>query len=260
MPFTYKIFIIFHDTLNIQYYNASILKNLIFVNVRKDNKNRYPDLKIINLHEFKEYKPIGKYYAESEVLYNIYKNIYLIENIDYIGFLHHDFDCSKLTDEIIQKSIADNKLISFETHLFKHDYKNRILMDPQKPNTLYGRGRNCYDTIFYDFNTIYNTNYSVSNFIESESEIILCSCFLTKAKIFVELMDFGSLIIESKKLDLYDTNHKYRIQGGLMERYYATWFLLKKIQFITIKIQHNFYESKRQNNIINKIICKFKSL
>lgn len=260
MKNNFTIFIIFHDTINIQYYNESILGNFVFVNVKKDNKNKYPKLNIINLHDFKEFTPLGSYYAESEVIYNVYRNSHLIENVDYIGFLHHDIDCSPLTNDIIQKIITENKLISFETHLFQNAYDSRILMDEKKPNVLYGKGINCFETIFNEFNSFYNTQFSTLSIYQSQREIILCSCFLVQKELFNKLMEFSSTIIESKKLNAFDTKHKYRIQGGFMERYFAVWFLLKSIPFISIELQHNFHETKKQNTLINRIIRKIKSL
>jgi hypothetical protein len=255
----YRIFIIFHDTLNINYYNDSILRNLVFINVRKDNKNKYPDFKILNLHDFKDFVSIGRFYAESEVLYNVSKNRYLIEDVNYIGFLHHDIDCSTLTNELIVEMITNNEFLSFETHQFTTDYNRKILMDSKKPNVLYGKGLNCYDVIFSDFNSFYNTNFCVSAYYNKEQQIMLCSCFLVNKELFLELMKFGCHIIESGKLNMFDTKHKYRIQGGFMERYYATWFLLKNIPFVSFKLQHYFHETEKQNTLTNRIIRKIKS-
>lgn len=260
MAIKYRIYIIFHDKLNVQYYNKSILCNFIFVNVREGNKNRYPELNIINLHELRNFISIGSYYAESEVLYNIYRNTYLIEDVDFVGFLHHDIDCSPLTEEILQNLILNSKMISFETHCFKRDYDQNILMDPLKVNTLTGIGKNCYDEIFHDYNSTYNTLHSLGKFYQLNIEIVLCSCFLIQKDIFLNLMEFSSSIIESKKLNVFDTNHKHRIQGGFMERYYAVWFMLKGIPFISFKLKHNFHETEKQKSLYHKIVRKFKSL
>lgn len=256
----YTVFVIFHDTLNLEYYNESILENFVFVNVRKDNKNVYPNLNVINLHEFKEFKALGSYYAESEVIYNVYKNMYLVDNVDYIGFLHHDIDCNPLTNDQVLNMVKYNELISFETHSFTKDYNRGILMDANKPNMLYGKGVNCYDTIFHDFNSFYNTNFSICDFNKKDNHIILCSCFILKKEIFLKLMEFSSQIIESKKLDIFDTKHKYRIQGGLMERYYAIWFLLKDVSFVSQRLIHNYYETNRQNTFITQVKRKLISI
>jgi len=260
MSLKYRIFIIFHDTLNLQYYNKSILRNIVFINVREGNKNRYPELNIINLHELKNFIPIGSYYAESEVVYNLYKNTYLIDDIDFVGFLHHDIDCSPLTDDIIQTLITTNKLISFETHLFKADYNQNILMDAELPNELCGVGKNCYETIFQDYNSFNNTHHLLPDFYEINNEIILCSCFLVHKEVFYDLMEFSSGIIESKKLNGYDIKHKHRIQGGFMERYYATWFMLKKIPIVSIKLHHYFFETEKRKPLIEKLAIKIKRL
>ena len=250
----YRIFVVFHETLFLHYYDESLLEHIVFVNVNPQNKNYYPNLTVINLYEFQHFMPLGKWYTESEVIYNVFKNTDHLEGFDFIGFLHYDIDTTLLTHEKLLASIALYDLIAFDPHLFSQDYQQKILMDDTLPNQLHGEGKNCYLGIFEDVNHFYQTNYEVNDWIDCT--IGLCSCFLVKRSIFESMMIFISTIIESKKLDTYDTTHSYRIQGGLLERYYAVWFLLKKIPVCFLKLNHYYAETKRQNTIAKRIVRK----
>jgi len=259
MNYKYKIFVIFHDNLNLSYYDSSLIKNFIFVNVRPNNTNAFPkEYNVINLHEFENFIPLGKWYTESEVIYNVYKNKYLYENIDFIGFIQYDIDSSPLTEAIIQQAISENLLVSFEPHLFKDDYNRNFLMDEKKPNTLCGKGVNCYDVMFNDFNQFYQSNNHPTLYFDKT--ITLCSSFIVKVNLFSEMMDFISLIIESGKLNKFDIKHAYRIQGGFLERYYGVWFLLKNIPFIEKKLIHLYEETHNQMTLFEKIKRKVKKV
>lgn len=254
----YRIFVVFHDTLTLDYYDESILENFVFVNVNPHNPNQYPSLNVINLYEFRNFISLGKWYTESEVIYNVFQNPYLYENTDFVGFLQYDVDSSPLNHKVIEDAMAQFEGISFEPHFFRDDYHQKILMDESLPNVLRGEGKNCYDGIFEDFNHYYQTNFMVNDWLDSS--IGLCSCFLVKTTVFTNLMVFVGRIIESKKLDNFDTSHQYRIQGGLLERYYAVWFLLKQIPVKFIKLQHHYAETQKQNTFVRRLVRKIKGL
>lgn len=248
----YKIFIIFHDEIDVSYYDESIINNVVFVNVNPQNKSIYKNLNVINLHEIKNFISLGKWYAESEVIYNIYKNQDILEGMDYIGFAHYDIDFTQITDDSLQNNFRGWDLINLQPYTFKEDFKQNILMDEKRPNRLSGSGINCYSSIFNDFNKNYSTHHSVDKYFEN-SFVCLCASFIVKKEIFNEMMLFITTIIESKKLDAYDTKHKYRIQGGLLERYYASWFLLKQIHSLNLKLKHEFIETNNQASLLKTL-------
>lgn len=250
----YRIFVVFHDTLKPEYYDDSVRQNFVFVNVNPHNLSKYPALSVINLFDMEHFSPLGKWYTESEVIYNVFKNPYLYEDVDFVGFLQYDVDSSPLNHESMQQLIQQAEYISFQPHILRDDYQQKILMDETQPNVLSGRGKNCYDTIFEDFNRHYHTNFAVQDWLEHS--IGLCSCFLIRKEIFNAMMTFVECIIQSKKLDRFDTLHRHRIQGGLLERYYAIWFLLNQITLHPLSLEHHYLETQKQNVLIRRLIAK----
>jgi len=130
-------------------------------------------------------------------------------------------------------------------------------MDISKPNVQRGKGKNCYEAILEDFNKFYGTEITINQILNED--INLCSSFILQVHIFEDMMAFISNIIESEKLNLFDTNHKHRIQGGLLERYYGLWLILKETNVTKFPLVHEYLETKSQNkeNLINKFLRKF---
>jgi len=246
----YKIFVIFHDKIDLSYFAGANSEHFCFVNVNPANKNVYPGLPVLNLYEMPGFIPLGKWYTESEVIYNVYKNPGLMEGLEYIGFVHYDIDFTPVDGKFLTNHLGRYELINFQPVPFRVDFDQRILMDEKQPDTLQGPGKNCYLTIFDDFNRYYGTDYSCEDFMEAE--INLCSCFLLQKDRFLEMMSFTSVIIESGKLNGFDRMHKYRIQGGFMERYYAVWSLLKIRNTFNFRLKHEFVQTLRQQPLLRR--------
>lgn len=243
---SFKIFLVFHDKLNELFYHSSLLDHYHFINVRIENDTtQYYKYKVDNLNSFVNYKPLGKWYTESEVIYNVYQNKYLTKGLNYIGFLQYDIDSTILTKELIDSQIGDYDHLAFSSYRFEDDFAQNILMDFRKPNTLTGNGRNCYFEIIDDFNRFYKSDFTIEDL--KGKYLNLCSAFIVKASVFQEMMLFISFIIESNKLNNFDTQRKYRIQGGFLERYYAVWFVLKGLKTNTIHLEHLFVETNKTN-------------
>ncbi len=184
------------------------------------------------------YIHLGKWWAESEAIYNIYKSESYKE-YDYIGFIHYDFKLDHngdyLITSLINKAINNNcNFISFYTHIFSDDYNQHIMMDEMYPNQLTGNGKNCYINIIQHYNDFYNKDITIKDIWNKP--INLCSSFLTKKDIFEDLMKFLSYIIESKILDKFDTEHKFRIQAGMIERYIAIY--TSQINMYDLSLKH----------------------
>lgn len=222
----WKIFIITHGPIIEDYYkNDPQFSNehYSFINV-SEFQIKHDSYDIMNKNEIKNFIHIGKWYAEGEAIYNVFKNN-LYSNYDYVGFIHWDYDLlsensffgSNITESISNLVVKNVNFISFSTYTFTEDYNQNIMMDTNFPNTLIGNGLNCWDVIIKDYNSFFKRNIDL-NFMMTK-RINLCSAFLCKKDIFQELMLFFSYIIESKKLDSFDIEHNYRFQGGMMERY-----------------------------------------
>lgn len=251
-----ELFVVFHQDLKEEYYNSSLASNYIFVNVNPKNDLNLinPSYKILNQFEINNFISLGKFFAESEVIYNVYKNIYLYQDINYIGFLQHDIDSAILTKELVDDLISNFDHINLQPYLFETDYDQKILMDEAQPNKKTGKGINCYDVILEDYNVYYETNYKLSDL--SNKTLNLCSSFILKKTLFVEMMSFVSSIIESNKLDKFDTERQHRIQGGYLERYYAVWLALNNVKSNEVKLVHHFAETVQHRSFLSKVLQK----
>jgi hypothetical protein len=255
----YELFVIFHKGLKEEYYNESLISNYTFVNVNRNNEQRatYPDYRIINQFDFKDFYSLGKWYTESEVIYNIFKNDYLYKDLEYLGFLQHDIDSSILTESILDDLLSGRQHINFQPYLFDEDYNQKILMDPRSPEKRVGSGINCYDVILNDYNAFYHTDFKIDDL--KGRTVNLCSSFLIRKDLFVEMMRFVVPIIEAGKLDKFDTKHKYRVQGGYLERYYAVWLALQNLESAELRLTHYFDESVKtikMESWTNKMLVK----
>lgn len=192
---------------------------------------------VINQRDLENATIIGKYWAESEGLYNLWRSgIY--KELDYIGCIHYDFQLkletknpfitkTNITDRI-NKYIEDKDRghISFSTFTTKFDFGQQIMLDPEYPNQSTGPGRNCYYTILEDYNNYFGTSYTIEDFL-NRKKINLCSCFLIDTVGFDKMMGFFEYLYNSHKLDAYDTVHAYRFQGVMAERYFGLFMLFE---------------------------------
>lgn len=246
------IYIVTHGPIIEEYYSVDKelnSNNITIINVSNSNlKNSR--FKVLNLRDFENYFDLGYWYAESEAIYNIYKNK-LYNQYDYVGFLHWDFEfkcenpfISNNVSELIDKLISKKEeFISFSTFSFYEDYIQNIMMDVNYPNQLVGDGLNCWDIIINDYNHFFNENIDL-NYMMTKN-INLCSSFLCKKSLFEDLMRFYSHIIESKKLEGFDTLHKNRFQGGMMERYIGCYS--HRFCFTNIPLFHRFINNTRNS-------------
>lgn len=68
------------------------------------------------------YISIGSWYAEMESIYNIYKNN-LYTGLDYIGFIHHDYELRTSNNETNITEQISNALLKYDLVYFS---KNKI--------------------------------------------------------------------------------------------------------------------------------------
>lgn len=251
----WKIFIITHSEIIDEMYihdKRFNNENYCFLNVgakeKLINEEKYSCIK---QYELPGALKLGKWWAESEGIYNVWRSgIY--KNLDYIGFIHYDKELrlikknflpwnntnitNRINNYLIDRPIAH---ISFENHNIKNDYKQHILADERFPNTLTGEGKNCYDYILDDYNAFFHTNYTIEEFLQKQY-INLCSCFLIDYEHFDEMMRFWDWVVKSKKLEIFDTEHKYRLQGGLAERYFGVYLTYAYDDSLDLSLIHHY--------------------
>jgi hypothetical protein len=225
--------------------------NYTFLNVgqmeKLENSEKY---NCLNQRELPNYISIGKCWAESEGIYNIWRSRSYKE-LRYIGFLHYDIEfrltrrfCpwgSTNITQRIEKYICrrEKAHISFATFNTAVDYAQKIMMDPARPNELTGNGINCYDQIMADYNRYFNTNYTMSDFF-AHKHINLCSCFLMDVATYDKMMAFFDWLVTSHKLDVYDTAHLNRFQGGMAERYFGVFLLFEYEKMLDLSLVHQY--------------------
>jgi len=239
----WKVFIVFHQLIYDDIYGGDGLfgkENYTFLKVGEQNCP--VNYEYIDIRYFSNYTPLGKYYAESEAIYNVYKNPELWQDLSHIGFSQYDKP-HKLKNqekynitELIINNLSPQNHISFETYTMQTDFNQHIMMDEDRPNELTGNGKNCYYGIIHDYNEFHGTVFCLGDIIKKN--INLCSSFLLPVKNFDNIMKFISHIIESKKLDQFDTFHQHRIQGGLLERYIGVAIILENLNLIDLTTEH----------------------
>jgi len=246
----WKIFIITHGPVRDDYYVNDpdfSYDNFVLFNV-SDTPIFHSKFSIINANEMSGYKTLGKWYAESEVIYNLYIcNLY--KELDYIGFVHWDYELRSFDESIgykVCKAISNeiNKgtpFISFSTFDFEYAYNLNIMLDIDFPNQCYGtEGRNCFDEILAEYNLFYDKDVLIQTIFNRQ--INLCSAFLVNRVVFEDLMPFYKNVIEKGYLNYFDTNHNYRFQGGMMERYIGIYSAM--IDMVTIPLNHHYNHKK----------------
>ncbi|MDH7463255.1 hypothetical protein QEG73_18295 [Chitinophagaceae bacterium 26-R-25] len=256
MDVKYKLFVVYHNQLEEKYYDLSLKDEYYFVNVKPNNSFELKgwELNTINQNELPSFVPLGKEYTESEVIYNVYKSGQLHESLSHIGFLQHDIDSTILSKELLDGLLANHEHINFQPYTFNGDYGQKILMDPRYPNRKTGKGLNCYDAILEDYNNYYQTKHKIE---ELEGKTInLCSAFILKKDVFISMMQFIETVIASGKLNEFDTERKHRIQGGLLERYYAVWLAFASLRSCEVPLEHLFHETVLQNRFSVKQVIK----
>ena len=263
----WKIFIITHGPIIEDYYiNDPLFSNIhySFINV-SNTPISSAKFDILNIKDIENFIHLGKWYAEAEAIYNVYKNN-LYNGYDYVGFIHWDYELLSenvyfgyRVTSIIEKLIANQeKFVSFSTYTFAEDYNQNIMMDLDFPNQLIGNGVNCWTEIISDYNEHFKANIDI-DFLMTK-RINLCSAFLCSIIVFNELMDFYSKIIETRKLENYDTNHEYRFQGGMLERYIGCFS--QRYNLAELPLYHRWTGSleespkNRFRKIINSIFKK----
>ena len=239
----YSIFVITHKNIFDFVYTGERLCNFKFMNV-SDSQLQLELYDKYNVVDIKQtnFINLGKHYTESEVIYNVYKNN-LYESLPYIGFIHYDVGTKQIQTNVSLTAYLDKYLdsidhINLQPFDFNWDYYQRILADANFPETLVGDGKNCYDFILEKYNEFYNTKKTINDL---SGIINLCSCFILKVEYFKLMMSWISWIIETKCLDVFDTLHRYRIQGGLLERFYAVWLKLNVANSYIFAVDHMCY-------------------
>lgn len=265
----WKIYIACHDKI----YDGQMAgdkrfnnNNYCFLNIGPletiENSDKYC---CINQKDLPGFTAIGKYWTESEGIYNIWRSgIY--RDLDYIGFLHYDMEfrlekknrmreqfymgtATNITNRIEKYINGGGKShISFRTHDVRWDYAQRIMADVTRPNEFVGDGRNCYHYILDDYNEYFNKSYTLDDVFKRKN-INLCSCFLIDVKTFDKMMGFFDWLVKSHRLDAFDAEHRYRFQGNMAERYFGMFLLFEYDEMMNLTLIHMLNRDKMKESV-----------
>ena len=221
------------------YYNDPLFEqykdNFVFVKVGSNKlKKLKHGLQQLDLKTLPNYKELGKHYAESETLYNIFKNgKQYYENVDYVGFLQYDhvFSAYESTIQKILLVLSQNpETISFVSLPMERLFRQTCIID----NKMLYEKEMYFEPILEDYNKFENSNLKISDLMNKS--ICVSSAFMTKTEIFDGMMKFVNLIIESSNLDVYD--REMRIPGCFLERYYGVYLLFNSNSNVKIPLHH----------------------
>lgn len=290
----WKVFIFCHNVIWDEMYEGDpgfSPKNYTFLKLGNHylHRNISKDYKVIAESDFPISWP-SPFYAEITGMYCVYKNN-LHRGLDYVGFSHYDKEhrligsggkpnIKELEALRIQSDMKQQKLdrptnitalineklafhcpvhVSLESHDFKKIYSQRVLMDESQPDAFVGDGINCIDRILDEYNSFFRTSYTLTD-VAKDGFLNMCDCFITPVPLFEKLMSFLVPIIETRKLDFYDSTRSHRLQGGLLERYVAVFFALEEIEKIDLSIVHHYSKKlKREGSSMNYGIEKLIS-
>lgn len=250
---SWRVYIVSHERVYPAMYEHDPLwstQHYTFVNVGPGTLVDAENLPVVRQLDLPNARPLGKHWAESEAIYNIYRSG-AYRDVDFVGFLQYDKEfrlrkrrlglragSTNITARIQAALTGQSRChISFETHSTKWDYNQRIMADVNDTETLVGNGRNCYEYILDDYNEFFGRAFTLDDVLRRR-RINLCSCFLLDVGGFERMMEFFSWVVESGRLDVFDQQRRHRLQGGLAERYFGIFLLFEYDHFVDIDLHH----------------------
>ena len=239
--------------------------NYLFINVSDENVNSN-FVNILKTSDIENYQKLGYPYAESEVIYNIYK-LNLFNDYEYIGIIHYDFNLyskryktSKITESIDYLLNNGIEYISFQNMNLGYIYKNaNIMLDERDKNCVFPQfsnlenPRTSFDYTFDHINKINDTNYSIKNF-DLNQNINMCCSFLMKREIFNKLGLLVSNMIDEHYMDIFDYKKINRIPGNVIERTVGIFSLFHKHIEFDLEHKHITSDEFIKNGTFNSTV------
>lgn len=249
----WKIFVITHRNIIEEYFNKDHYfnpENFPIFNVSSTKLGIDKKYTLINQSKLPTFFSLGKHWAESEAIWNIWR-AGLHKNLQFIGFTQYDKEIvtkKRISLFVPRQGITipinnftqDNERghISLQRHLVIRDIKQRILADDSKPNTLTGKGKTAYERIISDYNDYFKESITKIDLLK-KSFITLCSSFVIDIKTFESMMQFFDYVIRNSGLDKLDPERKFRLQGGLSERYFGVYLMMQNIPYLNLSTPHH---------------------
>lgn len=231
------------------------VERFVALNVSDHDIAQVGAIRVVNQRDLAGFTPLGRHWAETEGILSVWRSGHHLD-VDYVGFTQWDKPLRlnapaapmSLTREINRQVRSweierlEGAYGSLETHSFRGDYDQRILADVTRPDQLTGRGTKAYRRILRDINAFHGTHYSLAS-LYLRRNIALCSSFLVHRAVFTRMMAFFDAVRPS--LEELDPNRRFRLQGGLAERYYGVYLSLFGGRMIDLSTPHEKPEEHR---------------
>lgn len=243
---TIQMFCLFHKGLREDIYDPykNSQHKFTFVRVGNHEYNIKTDWirdAVIDANSFPNFKTYGCRWAEYEFILNLVSDPSTFDSVvvgDWIGLTQYDHDVKLLISNMSIFEFFDWKFSSdkirndvdyFALRTFPlREYElalNQTCMDYSNTQRLQGHP-SCYSVMAEHYNEYYGTKKTQYDiFLHDENKLPLCSSFIMSREEFKNLVVYLRWIADYKNIDCFDPNKTCRQQGGLMERYLASWFV-----------------------------------
>lgn len=251
----WKVFVVSHGPVYQDYFGADPglrLENFPILDVSAPPAS-YPDHHdVVRMAHLPNFRPLGKNWAESEAIYNVWRSG-LHQSLEFVGFTQYDKplhvgptwpvttapnqSLTQSIDALTRDGAKKSIHLSLETHGILGDYRQRILADFEVTDRLTGKGKNCYHKILEDYNQYFGTSLTIWHVL-AKRRINLCSSFVVDTRTFETMMRFWEFVLDHSHLDRLDPERKWRLQGGLAERYFGVFLALHGPGIIDLTTPH----------------------
>jgi len=207
---------------------------------------------VIDSNKLSDFKTYGYRWAEYEFILNIISNPSTFDSIvteEWIGLTQYDHDVKLLISdmsifEFFDWKFSSNKIRNdvdyFALRTFPlREYElavNQTCMDYSDTQRLRGHP-SCYSVMASHYNEYYNSNKGIYDILlHDENKLPLCSSVIMHRDAFKDLIIYLRWVSDNKNIDCFDPLNTCRQQGGLMERYLASWFVFKGMRMFDASV------------------------
>jgi len=253
-----QMFCVFHKGLREEVYTPYKDSQHKFTFVRVGNheysvQNPWISGAVLDANSLPNFKTYGPRWAEFEFLLNLLSEPSTFDSVvtgEWVGMTQYDhsmeieFSNMPVFDFFGWKHSSNNirpdadyfALRTFPLREYELSV-NRTCMDYANPQRLQGNP-SCYFAMADHFNEYYGTNKSAYDiFLHDENKLPLCSSFIIHRDSFKDMVQYLRWIADNKNLDSFDPAKTCRQQGGLMERYLASWFVFKGMRMFDASVK-----------------------
>jgi len=253
-----QMFCLFHKGLREEIYEPYKESRHKFTFVRVGNhdytvKSDWIRSAVLDANTLSGFVPYGSRWAEYEFLLNLVSDPSTFDSVvtgHWIGMTQYDhgmdIDFSRMPlfdffDWKLQGSkgiLSDRDYFALRTFPLR-EYElpvNRTCMDYSDPQRLQGQP-SCYSVMAEHYNEYYGTRKTQYDiFLHDENKLPLCSSFIMGRNEFKDLVNYLRWVADNKNIDCFDPAKTCRQQGGLMERYLASWFVFSGMRMFDASV------------------------